>query len=77
MSGVNAHAILCNGLGVRSEAPDQAALPWRKQRCWAVPAVCMLLTSADVSGSQMEVERLVCFACRLDGAQLSYLWDHR
>ncbi len=77
MSGVNAHAILCEGPRVGSEAPDQAALAWRKQRCWATPAVCLLLTSANFPKSQMQMERLVCFTCRLDCAQLSYLQDHR
>ncbi len=76
MSGVIAHAILAQDLGrTLIDKPKQADLPWRKQRCWAAPAVSMLLTSAAAPAAMLE--QLVAFSCRLDSAHLSYLSDHR
>ena len=76
MSGVNAHAILAEDQEqMNMDGPRQAALPWRKQCCWAAPAACMLLTSADVPAAPAEPR--VSFSCRLGSAHLSYLLDHR
>ncbi len=76
MSGVNAHAILAKDLGrTPIGGPYQADLPWRKQRCWAAPAVSVLLTS--VAASAALGEHLVAFSCRLKSAHLSYMSDHR
>ena len=76
MSGVNAHALLACDLERSSkDGPKQAQLPWHKQRCWAAPAACTLLTSAIASA--VLSEHIMSFSCRLGSAHLSYLWDHR
>ena len=76
MSGVNAHAILAQDPGrTPADGRKQADAPWRKRRCWAAPAVSMLLTSAAAPAALFE--HLVAFHCNLDSVHLHYLSDHR